>query len=98
MSERIGFESCGQVTEVSSVVVSPDALCEYLGTSKAEIEQRYRNTWYPATDTRWTDPTPTQKCPNCSFAITWHKTHCCKACEKTPDHHGRFCDRKQHVP
>merc|ERR1719378_1999754 len=31
--------------------------------------------------------------PGCNFQITWHPTHCCKACEKGADCHGPKCEK-----
>eukprot|EP00933_Yihiella_yeosuensis_P022075 TRINITY_DN17376_c0_g1_i1.p1 TRINITY_DN17376_c0_g1~~TRINITY_DN17376_c0_g1_i1.p1 ORF type:complete len:568 (-),score=149.39 TRINITY_DN17376_c0_g1_i1:53-1756(-) len=33
--------------------------------------------------------------PGCSFKVTWHPTHCCKACAHKGLHrHGPYCDRQ----
>ena len=34
------------------------------------------------------------KCPNCSYLVTWHPTHCCGACAKNPGKHGPKCERR----
>jgi len=31
---------------------------------------------------------------NCSFAVTWHATHCCHACASGKGKHGPKCDQK----
>lgn len=39
--------------------------------------------------------TEAKKCARlgCNFQITWHPTHCCKACEKGADCHGPKCEK-----
>eukprot|EP00931_Biecheleriopsis_adriatica_P066700 TRINITY_DN4098_c0_g1_i1.p1 TRINITY_DN4098_c0_g1~~TRINITY_DN4098_c0_g1_i1.p1 ORF type:complete len:1082 (-),score=234.44 TRINITY_DN4098_c0_g1_i1:78-3323(-) len=37
-----------------------------------------------------------RQCPSegCTYAVTWHRTHCCQACSKHPCTHGWRCDRR----
>jgi len=34
-----------------------------------------------------------RQCPGCSFAVTWHHSHCCNACARGQGH-GPRCDRR----
>eukprot|EP00927_Polykrikos_kofoidii_P044557 TRINITY_DN38494_c0_g1_i1.p1 TRINITY_DN38494_c0_g1~~TRINITY_DN38494_c0_g1_i1.p1 ORF type:complete len:1028 (-),score=209.98 TRINITY_DN38494_c0_g1_i1:51-2939(-) len=36
----------------------------------------------------------TRVCPGCGFRVTWHKSHCCAACERNAGQHGPRCDKK----
>ncbi len=46
IAHRISFETQGFVTRVQCIIIEGESLCNFLGTTREQMEENYRHAWY----------------------------------------------------